>query len=299
MSENKKIVYVKYFADDMLQGCSLLTWQSELVYRRICDHIYTSENKLFDDMTTWKVLTFKFEKEIGNMSVQIDEDGKKTVWSIDVGINMIKEELLAKKKIFIIDGIIRNKGCDKWLDEAKNFHKAKSNAGKKGAKNRWDGTAIVLPMATNSQQPTAINQEYKNISGTLNRVEKGLFEQFWDIIRYKKGKEESYKAFCKIEWDKINFTHIELANKYNEQMDNLPEWQSPKYVQGWLTGKRWNDEESLTPPEFAKKFNVEGTFIKFEDEHYYFREKDSFGMVDYKYNKKGKIVRDGEKKRKT
>ena len=50
---------------------------------------------------------------------------------------------------------------------------------------------------------------------------------------------------------------------------------------------------------FAKKFNVDGTFIKFETDHYYFREKDSFGMVDYKYNKQGKIVRDGEKTRET
>ena len=89
MSENKKIVYVKYFADDMLQGCSLLTWQSELVYRRICDHIYTSENKLFDDEITWQVLTAKF----------------------DADVDKIKSELVKKNKIFIVDEIIRNKGC--------------------------------------------------------------------------------------------------------------------------------------------------------------------------------------------
>jgi hypothetical protein len=264
MSENKKIVYVKYFADDMLQGCSLLTWQAELVYRRICDHIYTSENRLFDEKITWEQLTAKF----------------------DADVDKIKSELVKKNKIFIVDEIIRNKGCDKWLEEAKTFSLKKSKNGKKGADARWNGTAIGLPMATNSQQPTTNSQQ-------SNRQ---LFEEFWKIIRYKKGKEESYKSFCKIDFDKLKFTHIELANKYNEQMDNLPEWQSPKYVQGWLTGKRWNDEESLTPPEFAKKFNVDGTFIKFENDHYYFREKDSFGMVDYKYNKQGKIVRDGEKK---
>ena len=270
MSENKKIVYVKYFPDDMLQGCALLTFQSELVYRRICDHIYTSGNRLFDDEITWQVLTAKFHS------------------NNDV-VERIKSELIRKNKIYIKDGLIGNKGCDKWLEEAKSFSEAKSNAGKKGAKARWNGTAIDLPKATNSQQPTANSQQ----------TTRQLFEEFWKIIRYKKGKEESYKSFCKIDFDKLKFTHIELANKYNEQMDNLPEWQSPKYVQGWLTGKRWNDEESLTPPEFAKKFNVDGTFIKFENDHYYFREKDSFGMVDYKYNKQGKIVRDGEKTRET
>ena len=283
MSENKKIVYVKYFADDMLQGCALLTGMAELVYRRICDHIYTSENKLIDDETTWKVLIFKFEKIVGELN---KTDETRFYPNTKEGIKLIKKELLQKNKIFIEDGFIRNKGCDKWLEEAKSFSEAKSNAGKKGAQARWNGTAIDLPKATNSQQPTANSQQ----------TTRQLFEEFWNIIRYKKGKEESYKSFCKIDFDKLKFTHIELANKYNEQMDNLPEWQSPKYVQGWLTGKRWNDEESLTPPEFAKKFNVDGTFIKFENDHYYFREKDSFGMVDYKYNKQGKIVRDGEKK---
>ena len=286
MSENKKIVYVKYFADDMLQGCALLTGMAELVYRRICDHIYTSENKLIDDETTWKVLIFKFEKIVGELN---KTDETRFYPNTKEGIKLIKKELLQKNKIFIEDGFIRNKGCDKWLEEAKSFSEAKSNAGKKGAQARWNGTAIDLPIATNSQQPTANSQQST----------RQLFEEFWNIIRYKKGKEESYKSFCKIDFDKLKFTHIELANKYNEQMDNLPEWQSPKYVQGWLTGKRWNDEESLTPPEFAKKFNVDGTFIKFENDHYYFREKDSFGMVDYKYNKQGKIVRDGEKTRET
>ena len=286
MSENKKIVYVKYFADDMLQGCALLTGMAELVYRRICDHIYTSENKLIDDETTWKVLIFKFEKIVGELN---KTDETRFYPNTKEGIKLIKKELLQKNKIFIEDGFIRNKGCDKWLEEAKSFSEAKSNAGKKGAQARWNGTAIDLPKPTNSQQPTANSQQST----------RQLFEEFWKIIRYKKGKEESYKSFCKIDFDKLKFTHIELANKYNEQMDNLPEWQSPKYVQGWLTGKRWNDEESLTPPEFAKKFNVDGTFIKFENDHYYFREKDSFGMVDYKYNKQGKIVRDGEKTRET
>jgi len=286
MSENKKIVYVKYFADDMLQGCALLTGMAELVYRRICDHIYTSENKLIDDETTWKVLIFKFEKIVGELN---KTDETRFYPNTKEGIKLIKKELLQKNKIFIEDGFIRNKGCDKWLEEAKSFSEAKSNAGKKGAQARWNGTAIDLPKATNSQQPTTNSQQ----------TTRQLFEEFWNIIRYKKGKEESYKSFCKIDFDKLKFTHIELANKYNEQMDNLPEWQSPKYVQGWLTGKRWNDEESLTPPEFAKKFNVDGTFIKFENDHYYFREKDSFGMVDYKYNKQGKIVRDGEKTRET
>jgi hypothetical protein len=165
MSENKKIVYVKYFADDMLQGCSLLTWQSELVYRRICDHIYTSENKLFDDEITWQVLTAKF----------------------DADIDKIKSELVKKNKIFIVDEIIRNKGCDKWLEEAKTFSIAKSKNGKKGAQARWNGTAIVLPMATNSQQPTA----------TAINLTDNYLKNFGILLDLKRAKRSHTNRFVK------------------------------------------------------------------------------------------------------
>ena len=264
MSENKKIVYVKYFADDMLQGCALLTWQSELVYRRICDHIYTSENKLFDDELTWQVLTAKF----------------------DADVDKIKSELIKKNKIFIVDDIIRNKGCDKWLEEAKTFYKAKSNAGKKGAKTRWDSTAIALPLATNSQQPTANSHQNNNI-----------FEEFWSVIINKKGKEDARKSFYKIDFAKEGCNHLELAQQYNEYVNNLPEWQSPKFVQGWLTGKRWNDENSLSPTDFAKKYNIQGTFQRIEDGLYYFDEKDTFGVMNFRYDKFGKLVSNVKKQK--
>ena len=46
-----------------------------------------------------------------------------------------------KKKIFISNGIIRNKGCDKWLAEAKLNNKTASDRGKKGANARWNGSS--------------------------------------------------------------------------------------------------------------------------------------------------------------
>ena len=119
------------------------------------------------------------------------------------------------------------------------------------------------------------------------------FNEFWDIVRFKKGKEDAKKSFDKIDFNKVKYTNIELANKYNEQLDNLPEWQSPKHVQGWLTGKRWNDEDSLTPTDFAKKYNIDGTFQKFDDDVYYFQEKDNLGLMIYKYDKFGKLVKRG------
>ena len=56
----KKMIFIQYCPDDMLNGCRLLSGPAELVYRRICDHIYTSNNNLYDEDTTWNVLTEKF-----------------------------------------------------------------------------------------------------------------------------------------------------------------------------------------------------------------------------------------------
>ena len=233
MSENKKIVYVKYFPDDMLQGCALLTFQSELVYRRICDHIYTSGNRLFDDEITWQVLTAKFHT------------------NNDV-IERIKSELIRKNKIYIKDGLIGNKGCDKWLEEAKSFSEAKSNAGKKGAQARWNGTAIDLPKATNSQQPTANSQQST----------RQLFEEFWNIIRFKKGKEDAKKVFVKINFDKEKlkntFVGHPILDNTNHEKIEINELLKGKII-SIFPGSRLSELKSHVPIliEFIKRMNRE------------------------------------------
>ena len=168
MSENKKIVYVKYFPDDMLQGCALLTFQSELVYRRICDHIYTSGNRLFDDEITWQVLTAKFHS------------------NNDV-VERIKSELIRKNKIYIKDGLIGNKGCDKWLEEAKSFSEAKSNAGKKGAQARWNAQPSIC-----QRQPTANSQQ-----PTANKPPDNYLKNFGILLDIKKAKRSHTNRFVK------------------------------------------------------------------------------------------------------
>ena len=68
--DEKKMIFVKWFPDDVLNGTSLLTWQSELTYYRLINHIYTTNDTLFDDEITWQVLTSKFN---GNASAIKDE----------------------------------------------------------------------------------------------------------------------------------------------------------------------------------------------------------------------------------
>ena len=53
----------------------------------------------------------------------------------------------------------------------------------------------------------------------------------------------------------------------------------------------------LNPITFAKKYNISGKFVKFENEMYYFEEKDTFGMMTWTYNKVGKMIPHGKRQK--
>ena len=136
----KKIIFVKWFPDDYITGCELLTWQTELVYSRIIQRIYNTRNNLYDEENTWKILIQKIEEY--------------------ADITKIKEELIKKDKIYFQDGKIKNKGCDKYLKEALDYLEDQSRKGKKGAEIRWgDGTAngTANGTAIANHKPQTIN----------------------------------------------------------------------------------------------------------------------------------------------
>jgi uncharacterized protein YdaU (DUF1376 family) len=251
-----KMNFVYYCADDMLNGTMTLSIEEELAYRRIVDLIYSTSNQLEDN---------------GRMSWMTKLEDK---WQ------SVRDKLVTKNKIQIENGFIKVERCTEEIDKAKDNYSKKQKA----ARARWDANAYANADA--NHKPLTTNHKSNNHN---------LFEEFWNVIRFKKGKEDARKVFNKINFDKEKLNNIELANKYNEYLDNLPDYQdTPKWVQGWLSNRRWEDEDSLTPVAFAKKYNVPGTFVKFEDDLYYFKELDSFGAIIYKYNKHGKIVRNAE-----
>ena len=187
----KKIIFVKWFPDDYITGCELLTWQTELVYSRIIQRIYNTRNNLYDEENTWKILIQKIEEY--------------------ADIIKIKEELIKKDKIYFQDGKIKNKGCDKYLKEALDYLEDQSRKGKKGAEIRWgDGTAngTANGTAIANHKPQATNHKplnYKTIMEVWNRIvptshiqqmndtRKNLFRS-----RFKPYWNESYE-----EWEKF------------------------------------------------------------------------------------------------
>jgi len=75
------------------------------------------------------------------------------------------------------------------------------------------------------------------------------FETFWAIFPNKKDKKKAFEAFRKLNPDDILLAKIVKAVKsqmeWRDQMKTLgefaPGW---KYGQGWINGKRWEDEMS-------------------------------------------------------
>ena len=196
--KKKKIIFVKWFPDDFITGCELLTWQSELVYSRIINRIYNTTNKLYDEDNTWEILIHKIEKY--------------------ADISKIKEELLRKEKIYIADNKIKNEKCDKYLKETAEFQENASERGKKGAEGRWkDKNASSNAQAMANHKPQTTNHKplnYKTIMEAWNRIvptshiqqmndtRKKLFQS-----RFKPYFKESYEEWNNflIRISKINF----------------------------------------------------------------------------------------------
>ena len=260
-----KMNFVYYCADDMLNGTMTLSIEEELAYRRIVDLIYSTGNKL--------------------------EDNGRMAWMTKLGDQweQTRNKLVEKKKIQLEKGYIRVERCTDEINKALvNYHKKQ-----KAANTRWNNAnedAHADANAHANHKPLTINHKLNN---------RKLFEEeFWNVIEYKKGKEGGFKSFNKIDFNKEKFTPSELAQKYNDYVNSLPDYQdTPKWVQGWIADRRWEDEESLTPITFAKKYNISGKFVKFENEMYYFEEKDTFGMMTWTYNKVGKMIPHGKRQK--
>lgn len=95
-----------------------------------------------------------------------------------------------------------------------------------------------------------------------------LFEEFWTAFAYKSGKAEALKS-----WNKIKPSR-ELATRIIEgakrEADIRPALYAaggtPKMAQGWLSGRRWEDEQKLIPLNRSQQRTVQqemasGSFV--------------------------------------
>ena len=262
-----KMNFVYYCADDMLNGTMTLSIEEELAYRRIVDLIYSTGNQL--------------------------EDNGRMAWMTKLGEQweQTKNKLVDKNKIQIDNGFIKVERCTDEINKALVNYQKKQKA----ANARWNNAN------EDANEDANAYANHKPLTTNHKLINRKLFEEkFWNLIEYKKGKEGAFKSFNKIDFDKEKFTPSELAQKYNEYFNSLPDYMdTPKWVQGWLTDRRWEDEDSLTPQAFAKKHNIAGKFVKFENNIYVFEDKETWGIVTYNYDTKGKFIPSGKRQERT
>ena len=128
---------------------------------------------------------------------------------------------------------------------------------------------ITPPSSSSSSSSCNSNTVTKNISASGDAVDgekffltkkkrklsgKRLetFNRFWDAFNHKHGKAEAADAWLDIPTltEATVAAIIDAAKKEAERRKNvIAQGKTPKWAQGWLSGRRWEDEEYSKPPE--------------------------------------------------
>jgi len=112
------------------------------------------------------------------------------------------------------------------------------------------------------KQPQPSNSEEKTYKTGSRRILKGKklrwFNEFWDAFNLKSGKAEAADSWLDIEGldESLAKTIIEAAKRECGARKNLPKGLTPKWSQGWLSKKRWEDEQTehgMEPHQPRKK----------------------------------------------
>ncbi len=78
------------------------------------------------------------------------------------------------------------------------------------------------------------------------------FNQFWDVFNFKKGKAEAADSWYDIPTltDSLVKQILESAKiEADNRQSLIDQNKSPKWAQGWLSGKRWEDETTINNSE--------------------------------------------------
>lgn len=111
------------------------------------------------------------------------------------------------------------------------------------------------------------------------------FERFWNAFGYKKGRGGAEKAWASIPTltDSLVDQICEAARKEAAQRPALEaQGRTPKWAQGWLNERRWEDDYEVTQPQARPAFQPQGqqkTWAEISDEK--MKQDCLKGMYDY------------------
>lgn len=221
-----KVLFVEYCAKDILDGTIQMEPITELVYRRIIDMIYSTNDNLLDNDT------LQYSTKAGSK------------WK------KIKKELIeVHQKIYIEDGYIRNKKCTEKLAKSKKNIDQKSKAGEASASKRKSfknnetpptavETAVPTSEPTNQEPNNQVNKKKK-----INKKEKfevsEKFLKFWDVYpRHRRGnKENAWRAWVKALEEGRGTEDEILGGALSYARSNPGEY--AKGAAAWLNDDRW------------------------------------------------------------
>ena len=128
----------------------------------------------------------------------------------------------------------------------------------------FNGGITVTPPSAPRKAPDGREgkgRERKGIGANAGAFDATRFDEFWAMFPNKRDKQKAQEAFKRLNPDDRLFKKmmdgLKAEISYREKMDRsgefVPCW---KYGQGWINGKRWEDE--LTPPATATVNYLEG-----------------------------------------
>lgn len=104
------------------------------------------------------------------------------------------------------------------------------------------------------------------LAGKRKRLEgkrKQTFEEFWETFGYKKGKAEAIDAWAAIPalTDALMSQILSAAKREAERRpETIAAGRTPIYAQGWITGRRWEDEELAEAPRRRPEYLTNPNF---------------------------------------
>lgn len=96
------------------------------------------------------------------------------------------------------------------------------------------------------------------------------FKEFWKAFAYPKGKAEAADAWMDIPslTDSLVKTIVKKATEEAEaRQETVANGKTPKWAQGWLTGKRWEDEDIQKALSWEERMEAQNAASRTEAVH--------------------------------
>ncbi len=182
--------------------------------------------------------------------------------------------LVLEKKFFIEDNRYHNKRQRLEFVKGLELSNKRSTANKKRKKLVND----LSQQNTNNIDEDVDEDDYEDIFNN----------NIWSKLKVKRGsKKLAFNKWVKI---KDSVKNDLLVDKFNNLCQQTSDDIYVPHFATWLNQQRWEDEEVFSIDNFKKTHNITANFLEEKDNLLYFTTKESFGVMDWVYDKQGNMI---------